>query len=173
MSDGESKMKTSFAFGVLLKQRGYSSKAIKEIWKWYDFGEKRSQFLIWQFIARYQRLASPFYTHSWYMSSFERTHLLRYAILSLREKWMVAKKLDLLKLSDHERVQLIEDIRGKLQHKVAEAKTQQSSLEINNLTDSENKAPKINQQPRRVQTRKSIKEKPFSCLFPNLSRYLR
>lgn len=86
---------------------------------------------------------------------------------------MVAKKLDLLKLSDHERVQLIKDIRGKLQHKVAEAKTQQSSLEINNLTVSENKAPKINQQPRRVQTRKSIKEKPFSCLFPNLSRYLR
>jgi len=26
---------------ALLKQKGYSSKAIKEIWKWYDFSERR------------------------------------------------------------------------------------------------------------------------------------
>lgn len=34
-------MKTSFAFKTLLKQKGYSDRAIKEICQWYDLSEKK------------------------------------------------------------------------------------------------------------------------------------
>jgi hypothetical protein len=34
-------MKAPIAFKVLLKQKGYSSEAIKEIWKWYDLSERK------------------------------------------------------------------------------------------------------------------------------------
>lgn len=37
----ESKMNPPSAFRTLLTRRGYSDKAIKEIWKWYDFLERR------------------------------------------------------------------------------------------------------------------------------------
>jgi len=33
------KLKIPLAFRFMLKQVGYSDKAIKEIWKWYDFYE--------------------------------------------------------------------------------------------------------------------------------------
>ncbi len=35
-------MKTSFTFKTLLKQKGYSDKAIKEICQWYDLSEKKA-----------------------------------------------------------------------------------------------------------------------------------
>jgi len=34
-------MKAPIAFRALLKHKGYSSKAVKEIWKWYDFSERK------------------------------------------------------------------------------------------------------------------------------------
>jgi len=34
-------MKAPSAFKFLLKQKGYSNKAIKEIWKWYNFSERK------------------------------------------------------------------------------------------------------------------------------------
>jgi hypothetical protein len=34
-------MNTPIAFRNLLKQRGYSKKAVKEVWKWYDYSERR------------------------------------------------------------------------------------------------------------------------------------
>jgi len=37
----ESKMDPPSTFRTLLKCRGYSDKAIKQIWKWYDFAERR------------------------------------------------------------------------------------------------------------------------------------
>jgi len=35
------KMKPIFSFMFLLRRNGYSNKAIQEIWKWYDFSEKK------------------------------------------------------------------------------------------------------------------------------------
>lgn len=37
---GRSKMEIPVDLRKLLKQRGYSDEAIKEIWKWYDFSER-------------------------------------------------------------------------------------------------------------------------------------
>jgi len=37
----EKKMKPIFPFIFLLRRNGYSKKAIQEIWKWYDFSEKK------------------------------------------------------------------------------------------------------------------------------------
>jgi len=34
-------MEAILAFVVLLRQHGYSEKAIEEIWKWYDFSERK------------------------------------------------------------------------------------------------------------------------------------
>jgi hypothetical protein len=34
-------MKAKNLFDVLLKQRGYSEKAIDKLWKWYDYSEKK------------------------------------------------------------------------------------------------------------------------------------
>jgi len=34
-------MKPSLIFKSLLKRQGYSEKAVKEIWKWYDFSDKK------------------------------------------------------------------------------------------------------------------------------------
>jgi hypothetical protein len=34
-------MKAKNSFDILLKQRGYSKKAIDELWKWYDHSEKK------------------------------------------------------------------------------------------------------------------------------------
>jgi hypothetical protein len=34
-------MKTPSSLKYLLKRHGYSEKTIEEIWKWYDFGEKK------------------------------------------------------------------------------------------------------------------------------------
>jgi hypothetical protein len=34
-------MKAKNSFNVLLKQRGYSEKAIEKLWKWYDYSEKK------------------------------------------------------------------------------------------------------------------------------------
>jgi hypothetical protein len=29
------------SFNILLKQQGYSEKAVEELWKWYDFSERK------------------------------------------------------------------------------------------------------------------------------------
>jgi hypothetical protein len=34
-------MKVGQSFEILLKKRGCSEKAIKELWKWFDYSEKR------------------------------------------------------------------------------------------------------------------------------------
>jgi hypothetical protein len=34
-------MKAKNSFNTLLKQRGYSEKAIEKLWKWYDYSEKK------------------------------------------------------------------------------------------------------------------------------------
>jgi len=34
-------MKAKKIFNILLKQRGYSEKAIEKLWKWYDYSEKK------------------------------------------------------------------------------------------------------------------------------------
>jgi len=34
-------MKVDPSFEILLKQRGCSEKAIKELWKWFDYSEKK------------------------------------------------------------------------------------------------------------------------------------
>ncbi len=34
-------MKAKDSFIILLKQRGCSEKAIKELWKWFDYSEKK------------------------------------------------------------------------------------------------------------------------------------
>jgi len=39
--DDESEETMPATFRTLLKRRGYSEKAIEEIWKWYDFSERR------------------------------------------------------------------------------------------------------------------------------------
>jgi hypothetical protein len=70
----------------------------------------------------------------------ERTDLLRYAIETFRGNIMrlrsekKSKKLDLLELSDMERIKLIKTIRESLQQKVVEAKLWQSFTDANNLT---------------------------------------
>jgi len=35
------RMKPPSSFTNLLKQRGYSQKTVREIWKWYDFSERK------------------------------------------------------------------------------------------------------------------------------------
>ena len=34
-------MKSSKNFNQMLKERGYSTEAIEEMWKWYDYSEKK------------------------------------------------------------------------------------------------------------------------------------
>jgi hypothetical protein len=34
-------MKAKNFFNILLKQQGYSEKAIEKLWKWYDYSEKK------------------------------------------------------------------------------------------------------------------------------------
>jgi hypothetical protein len=34
-------MKAKNSFNILLKQQGYSEKAIEKLWKWYDYSEKK------------------------------------------------------------------------------------------------------------------------------------
>jgi hypothetical protein len=34
-------MKPTSSFRILLKRNGQSENAIKEVWKWYDFSERR------------------------------------------------------------------------------------------------------------------------------------
>jgi len=34
-------MKVENSFNILLKQWGYSEKAIEKLWKWYDYSEKK------------------------------------------------------------------------------------------------------------------------------------
>jgi hypothetical protein len=34
-------MKISYNFSEMLKKRGYSTKTIEKMWKWYDYSEKR------------------------------------------------------------------------------------------------------------------------------------
>jgi len=45
-----------------------------------------------------------------------------------------SKKLNLLEMSNHKRIQLIKEVKEKLQQKVIEAKVWQSLLEAENLT---------------------------------------
>jgi len=44
------------------------------------------------------------------------------------------KKLNLLEMSNHERIQLIKEVREKLRQRITEAKLWQSLLEAENLT---------------------------------------
>jgi hypothetical protein len=34
-------MKAKTSFDILMKQQGYSEKAIEQLWKWYDYSEKK------------------------------------------------------------------------------------------------------------------------------------
>jgi len=34
-------MKAKNSFNVLLKKQGYSEKVIEQLWKWYDYSEKK------------------------------------------------------------------------------------------------------------------------------------
>ena len=56
------------------------------------------------------------------------------------------KKLNLLEMSNHERIQLIKEVREKLRQKTVEAKLWQSLLEVENLTVNGNIVYKENQQ---------------------------
>jgi hypothetical protein len=38
---GSLQMKVKKSFDILLKQQGYSEKAIEKLWKWYDYSEKK------------------------------------------------------------------------------------------------------------------------------------
>jgi hypothetical protein len=53
--------------------------------------------------------------------------------MTIRNKAKI-KKVDLLEMKSPERMQLIEELREKLQLKIAEAKLWQSLLEVENLT---------------------------------------
>lgn len=55
------------------------------------------------------------------------------------------KKLNLLKMTDPERIQFIKEIKEKLQHKTTEAKLWQSLLETENLTINGNVVCKSDQ----------------------------
>lgn len=55
------------------------------------------------------------------------------------------KKPNLLKMSNHERIQLIKEVREKLRQKTVEAKLWQSLLETENLTINGNVVYKSNQ----------------------------
>lgn len=55
------------------------------------------------------------------------------------------RKLNLLEMSNHERIQLIKEVKEKLQQKVMEAKLWQSLLEAENLTINGNVVCKPNQ----------------------------
>jgi hypothetical protein len=55
------------------------------------------------------------------------------------------KKPNLLKMSNHERIQLIKEVREKLRQKTVEAKLWQSLLETENLTINGNIVYKSNQ----------------------------
>ncbi len=41
MNPEDSKCRPTRAFRSLLLQKGYSEKAIREIWRWYDFSERK------------------------------------------------------------------------------------------------------------------------------------
>jgi hypothetical protein len=56
------------------------------------------------------------------------------------------KKLDLLKMSTHERNQLVKEVREKLRKRIIEAKLWRSLLEAENLTINGNIVYKENQQ---------------------------
>ena len=56
------------------------------------------------------------------------------------------KKLNLLEMSNHERIQLIKEIREKLRQKIIEAKLWQSLLETEDLTINGNVVYRENQQ---------------------------
>ena len=38
---GSLQMNAKTSFNVLLKQRGYSERAISKLWKWYDYSERK------------------------------------------------------------------------------------------------------------------------------------
>jgi len=38
---GDSVLKEPITFKFMLKQKGYSDRAVEEIWKWYDFTERK------------------------------------------------------------------------------------------------------------------------------------
>jgi len=57
-----------------------------------------------------------------------------------------SKKLNLLEMSNHKRIQLIKEVKEKLQQKVIEAKVWQSLLEAENLTINGNIVCRENQQ---------------------------
>lgn len=56
------------------------------------------------------------------------------------------KRLNLLEMSNHERIQLIKEIREKLRQKIIEAKLWQSLLETEDLTINGNVVYRENQQ---------------------------
>jgi len=56
------------------------------------------------------------------------------------------KKLNLLEMSNHERIQLIKEVREKLRQKIIEAKLWQSLLETEDLTINGNVVYRENQQ---------------------------
>jgi len=66
------------------------------------------------------------------------------------------KKLNLLEMSNHERIQLIKEVREKLRQKTVEAKLWQSLLDAENVTINGNIVYKENQQLNGFYLRKRV-----------------
>jgi hypothetical protein len=88
-----------------------------------------------------------------YVSVPERTDLLRYATnysrgtqMRARNKKKKKKKLDLLEMSNLQRIQLIREVKTKLRQKIMEEKLWQQLLEAENLTINGNAVYRENQQ---------------------------
>lgn len=86
---------------------------------------------------------------------------------------MVVKHLDVLEMPKDEQVQLVEELRGKLQQKITEAGLQQSSSEVDNLIVNEERAYRRNQQSSRFYLRNSMKTEFYLYLFTSLRWCLR
>ena len=86
---------------------------------------------------------------------------------------MVVKQLDVLEMPKDEQVQLVEELRGKLQQKITEAGLQQSSSEVDNLIVNEERAYRRNQQSSRLYLRNSMKTEFYLYLFTSLRWCLR
>jgi hypothetical protein len=85
---------------------------------------------------------------------------------------MVSEKLDLLQIPHDKRVELIKEIRGELEHKVAEARLQRSSLEVTSSTVSERPVCKKTGQTKEYTIKDNKKKAYHLYIFANLSRSL-
>ena len=86
---------------------------------------------------------------------------------------MVVKQLDVLEMPKNEQVQLVEELRGKLQQKITEARLQQSSSEVDNIIVNAERACRRNQQSSRFYLRNNMKTEFYLYLFTSLRWCLR